>query len=396
MQHTKKIPLPYLGMLASFPLLTFDLYQPALPAMTDYFSTNQALGQLTLSINLFFYGFAQLLWGPLLDHYGRRKILPISLICFILATFICIFAQNIYMLLAGRALQGFFACCSNVLAFSSTRDIDNSKQRAKSLSHIAMLLALSPILGPIIGGFVFIYSNWQMTFVLMIIFALVLYALGYYMIHESPTFRHRKKKINLSTTFKKYAIVLKLPLVRHSMLMQSASFSCVMIVVVNISYLLIDNLGIKPEYFGYFFAFNGLTIIVGNSIGIKLRNIYSIIWNIRFGSIVMTSGALFMVASSFLSGLTLLTLSFILIINLGCSLINPPAISLALSRMPQLSGTITGIINTCRSTISSFVASLVGSLVAIHFHVLPFVLLIMALVCLITAFLFYSHDNLKQ
>ncbi|WP_367605565.1 Bcr/CflA family efflux MFS transporter [Legionella sp. W05-934-2] len=393
MQHCTKTPLIYLGMLASFPLLTFDLFQPALPTMTDYFNTNQSLGQLTLSINLFFYGFAQLLWGPLIDHYGRRKILPISLFCFIFSTILCIVSQNIYMLLIGRALQGFFACCANVLAFSSTRDIHDSKQRARTLSQIAMLLALSPMLGPIIGGFVFVYSNWQMTFILMIFFALILYIVGTQVIHESPNFRTKKNPINFVSTFKKYAIVLKLPLVRHSMLMQSASFSCIMVVVVNISYLLIDDLGIKPEYFGYFFAFNGLTIIVGNSLGIKLRNIYSIIWNIRFGSIVMTTGGILLLGSSFLNGLSIITLSFILIINIGCSLLNPPAISLALNRMPQLSGTITGIINTCRSSISSLIASLVGSFVALHFMVLPIALMVLSIICLIAAFCLYRPGS---
>ncbi len=393
MTHPNKIPLPYLGMLASFPLLSFDLFQPALPAMTDYFNTNQSLGQLTLSVNLFFYGFAQLLWGPLLDHYGRRKILPITLLFFIFATLICIFAQNIYLLLLGRAGQGFFACCSSVVAFSSTRDIGDSRLRARSLSQIAMLLALSPMLGPIIGGFVFLYTNWQMTFVLMMVFALILYIMSFYILCESPNFRQKQKKLNLSTTIKKYAIVLKLPLVRQSMLMQSASFACIMIVIVNISYILIDNLGIKPEYFGYFFAFNGITIMVGNSIGIKLRNIYSIIWNIRFGSIVMLTGALLMLGAYFLTGITLITLSFILVISIGCSLINPPAISLALNRIPQLSGTITGIINTCRSIISSFIASLVGGLVALHFQVLPFSLLTLTFICFLTAFLFYHEDK---
>ena len=63
-------PLFYLGLLSAFSLLAFDLFQPALPAITNYFNTTQSVGQLTLSLFLFVYGVSQLFWGPIIDHYG--------------------------------------------------------------------------------------------------------------------------------------------------------------------------------------------------------------------------------------------------------------------------------------------------------------------------------------
>jgi len=96
-----------IGLLSAFSLLTFDLYQPSLPYITNYFGTTHSLSQLTLSIYLFVFGITQLVWGPLIDHFGRRRLLPGSLILAVVASFICVFAPNITLLIIGRALQGF-------------------------------------------------------------------------------------------------------------------------------------------------------------------------------------------------------------------------------------------------------------------------------------------------
>lgn len=95
----------FLGLLSAFSLLTFDLYQPSLPFITNYFNITPSMGQLTLSIYLLVYGITHLLWGPLIDHFGRRRLLPGNLLLALIGSLMCAFAPNITMLICGRALQ---------------------------------------------------------------------------------------------------------------------------------------------------------------------------------------------------------------------------------------------------------------------------------------------------
>src|SRR3989338_11127321 len=85
----------FLGLLSAFSLVTFDLYQPSLPYITKCFETTHSLSQLTLSIYLFVFGITHLFWGPLIDHFGRRRLLPGSLLLALAGSLICALAPNI-------------------------------------------------------------------------------------------------------------------------------------------------------------------------------------------------------------------------------------------------------------------------------------------------------------
>ncbi|VEG90065.1 multidrug effflux MFS transporter [Legionella spiritensis] len=379
----KKTPFLYLGALAAFSLLVFDLYQPALPAITRYFNTSHALGQLTLSLFFFIFGISQLVWGPFIDHYGRNKILRYSLYLFLLATIICMLAPNIETLIAGRALQGFAVCCSNVVAFSCSRDEEDSTDRARLLSHIAMIVSVSPIFAPLIGSVIFVYLGWRTTFLFMALGGGVLLLFSRYCLCESPFWRDSRDRL----TFKKLLWAYK-ELLTHKRLwitiaIITASYSCVMIVVVNIAYLMIDNLGISPTLFSIFFASNGLIMILGNWIGIKIRKHRNLPWNIRFGSRVMVSGSLLTVVLFYLNGLSLVSLAPLLLINLGVTLTNPPTLSLALSDYQHQASTAIALFNTVRMSLSAIIAGIVGSLVVFDEKLFAFSLLFCSIVCML-------------
>ena len=181
--HQRTTPLFFLGSMSAFALVTFDLYQPSLPAIIQYFDTTYALGQLTFSLYLFVFGLSQLIWGPFVDHFGRRRVLPVSLIIFLLATIACIVAESITMLIVARAVQGFAACCASVVSISSTRDCNDSTERARLLSYLSMIVSASPIFAPLIGSIVFLHFGWQANFILMALFGIYLMVMSFYVLY---------------------------------------------------------------------------------------------------------------------------------------------------------------------------------------------------------------------
>lgn len=384
--QNKPTPFWFLGILSTFSLLTYDLYQPALPTITQYFNTSPALGQLTLSLFFFVFGLSQLIWGPLIDHYGRRKTLAGSLVIFLIATIACIASVNIEMLIAARALQGFAICCVYVIAFSSSRDYEDSTERARMLSYLSMIVAVSPLFAPIIGSIILMHYDWQTTFLVMGLIGLILLVLAKSVLHESVYWQKAETTFLLRASFATYKKIFTHRRLWLAIFIITASYSCVMIIVINASFLVIDNLAISPFNFSLLFASNGVMLVAGNYLGIRLREKKSLLWNIRLGSALMLLGSIAMCFLFYIQGLSLISLAPTLLINLGVSLTNPPTFSIALTDYQQHAGTATAVLNMLRTTISAIIGGLVGGFIGHYPSLLVISLFACTFISLLTSF----------
>lgn len=360
-----------IGLLSAFSLITFDLYQPSLPYITNYFGTTHSLSQLTLSIYLLFFGITQLIWGPLVDHFGRRRLLPGSLLLAVIASFICAYSPNIYVLIFGRALQGVALCGANLIAFSTSRDFEDPVVRAKVLSYISMIVSTSPIFAPVIGSLIFTYFGWQSNFVLMAGIGIILIIQSQRSLSESPFWTLPKHPFILKDIIKSYKAILPSQLLWCGALIMMFSFAAVMLTVINSSYLIIDILGFSPLGFGVIFVFNGLNIILGNYLGIWLRERFSMTSTIYLGNWLIIVGGLAMFIASTLYGFNLTALSFALIANLGISVSAPPTMSLVLTDFKENSGVALAFINTIRMLGSSILSILTEYLLMRNLNALP-------------------------
>lgn len=379
--YHKITPFWYLGILSAFSLLTFDLYQPALPTITQYFNTTPASGQLTLSLFFFVFGLAQLIWGPLVDHYGRKKILRISLSIFLLATLGCIAANSIQMLIAARILQGFSVCCCSIIGFSSSRDYEDDKARARILSYIAMIVSISPIFAPLVGSIIFSYYGWHATFITMALIGLVLILLSELVLYESPFWKEKEEHFQLVNSWLVFKKLFKHRQLGLSTAIVTASYSCVILIIVNAAYLIIDNLHYSPLIFSLLFGLNGITLIIGNYLGVNLREKKSLTWNIYIGTLMMVLSSLLLLILFYTLGLKLISLAPILILCLAINITNPPAFSLGLSEFKEHAGTVSAFMNTIRTTISATVGAITGFAIPSQPNLLAISLLICSLIC---------------
>jgi MFS family permease len=361
----------FIGLLSAFSLLTFDLYQPSLSYITNYFDTTHSLSQLTLSIYLFVFGLAQLVWGPLLDHFGRRRLLPGCLMLAIIASILCAVAPNIYILICGRALQGLALCCANLIAFSTSRDVEDSVERAKVLSYVSMIVSISPILAPVLGSVIFTYCGWQANFMLMAAIGIALLLQAKNSLCESPFWTPPQSAFVLKNAVHAYKEIVAAPILWHASFIMMFSFAAVMLSVINSSYLIIDTLGFSPLVFGIIFIFNGLNIIVGNYLGIGLRKYFSMATTSYLGCWLMILGGFAMLTSSAVYGFSLYSLAFALICNLGISLTAPATMSLALTDFKENSGIALAFIHTIRMLGSSLLTMLSGYLLMQDLNTLP-------------------------
>ena len=129
----------------------------------------RTVAHVSLSLSSFFIGiaFGQLLYGPLLDRFGRKKPLYIGMFAYLLASLACAFCKTVDALIAIRLLQALGGCVGMVAARAMVRDLFPVEENAKIFSLLMLVVAVSPIIAPTLGGYVTAAFGWQSIFVIL-------------------------------------------------------------------------------------------------------------------------------------------------------------------------------------------------------------------------------------
>ncbi|MBS1557519.1 MAG: multidrug effflux MFS transporter [Bacteroidetes bacterium] len=174
-----------LGLLTAIGPFSIDMYLPAFPAIARELNTTVA--QVMLSLSSFFIGVSagQLLYGPLLERYGRKKPLYLGLSLYLLASVGCALATSIEALILFRFFQALGGCAGMVAARAMVRDLFEVKENAKIFSTLMLVVALSPIIAPTAGGYVTAAYSWRIIFGLLIIVNLLIIVGVYFLLPES-------------------------------------------------------------------------------------------------------------------------------------------------------------------------------------------------------------------
>src|SRR5688500_9977896 len=143
-----------LGALSTVTPFTIDMYLPAFSEIANDFNTTTA--QVALSVTSYFIGLAlgQIIYGPLLDRFGRKPPLYVGLTLYIIMTIGCTQATSIESLVVLRFIQALGGCVAWVAALSMVRDFFPISQSARIFSLLILVIGLSPLLAPTIGGFI--------------------------------------------------------------------------------------------------------------------------------------------------------------------------------------------------------------------------------------------------
>lgn len=153
-----------LGLLSAMGAFSIDMYLPGFPEMAA--DLNSTVAHITLSITSFFIGvsFGQLIYGPLIDKYGYSKPLYIGLSIYILASIGCAHAPTSDALIWIRLLQALGSCAGMVAARALVRIIFPVNENAKVFSLLMLVIALSPIIAPTLGGYISVTFGWKYIF----------------------------------------------------------------------------------------------------------------------------------------------------------------------------------------------------------------------------------------
>ena len=156
--------LAILSALMGCASISTDFYLPAMPTMGHAVGADAGAVEWTISGYLIGFSLGQLLWGPIGDRFGRRLPVAIGLALFIAGSAGCALSGTIWAVIGWRVVQAIGAAAGVVLGRAMVRDLYEGHRAAQMMSTLMTVMAIAPLLGPIIGGQVLALAGWRAIF----------------------------------------------------------------------------------------------------------------------------------------------------------------------------------------------------------------------------------------
>jgi DHA1 family bicyclomycin/chloramphenicol resistance-like MFS transporter len=263
-----------LGLLSAMGAFSIDMYLPGFPDIARDLHTTVA--HITLSITSFFIGISvgQMIYGPLLDKFGRKKPLVIGLIVYLFTSVACAFAPTADALIGIRFLQALGSCAGMVASRALVRDIFPVKENAKIFSLLMLVLALSPIIAPTLGGYVSAAFGWQTIFYILAGIAGITLLLTLFKLPEG-----RKPELTLSLKPKPiingFLEVSKVPQFYTYAFAGAIASSGLYAYIAGSPFVFMEIYHVSEKQYGWIFAFVAMGLITASQINTLLLRKYS-------------------------------------------------------------------------------------------------------------------------
>jgi len=178
-------PTVALALVAGFGPFGTDTYLPALPAVQEAFATSAAAAQATVTVFLVGLAIGQLLAGPVSDALGRRPLLIGGAVGLVASSVLCLVAQDIATLVAGRALQGAAAGVGAAVGIAVVSDRYSGAEAMRRLGTLSVIRLLGPVVAPAIGGVVLLVADFRAVFVVLAALSVVILLISVLVLPET-------------------------------------------------------------------------------------------------------------------------------------------------------------------------------------------------------------------
>ncbi|WP_047419821.1 multidrug effflux MFS transporter [Cellulophaga sp. Hel_I_12] len=185
-----------MASLMSIVALSIDALLPALSNIGVAIQSSSTTDhQLLITMIFLGLGVGQLFFGPLSDSFGRKPIIYIGFFVFAIASFICVFATSLEVMVIGRILQGIGLSAARTISIAIIRDTYEGNYMAKIMSFVTAFFILIPVVAPAFGKIILDQLGWKAIFYMQIIFAI---AIGIWFWKRQPETLHPEYKVKFS------------------------------------------------------------------------------------------------------------------------------------------------------------------------------------------------------
>ncbi|TQK75251.1 putative MFS family arabinose efflux permease [Brevibacillus sp. AG162] len=309
----KKV-LYLLGITLILGMFAQNLFMPILPAMQHEFQTSATMINWTVSIFTLMLAIMQIIYGPFIDRFGRKRVMIPALILYMIASIGCYLVDSIYGLLFFRALQGAGFAAIPIVAATIIGDLFTGNNRASAMGTYQMLLALSPALGPLLGGWIGGIGGHSAVFLFLAISAVFLVGINATLLPETK--RHQATSSG-GFTLGSFRHILLHPVGASVILIGFSQMYAYYCFLLFLPVQLTNHYAISVEQIGLVFLLVSAVFIISSKLSALLQNR----WGART-TLVVTTGSnalamfLFMTAAD-VSFLLLVITSTLFALTLG-------------------------------------------------------------------------------
>nr|AIA19157.1 drug resistance transporter, Bcr/CflA subfamily [uncultured bacterium] len=349
-----------LGALVTITPFSIDMYLPAFSQMAKDFGTTPA--KISLSVTSYFIGMAigQMIYGPLLDRYGRKKPLYYGLGIYLLTSVGCLLSGSVNMLIALRFLQALGGCVAWVAAMAMVRDFFSNEDMPKVLSLLILLIGSSPLLAPTVGGFITDSLGWQWVFIVlicMVVVDMIVTALFLPQKYQPDPSVSLKMKPMLATFYS----ILKHPQFAVYTWSGAFGFASMFIYVAGSPVIFMEIFHVSPKLYGGIFALLSVGFIGSGQVNILLLKKYTSaqIYRVAIYVQVLTSAIfLYGTLQGWYGLVATIVLFFIILSCLG--FMYPNSNALALAPFKKNAGSASALIGCLQIGLAGLASGSVG------------------------------------
>jgi len=319
--------------------LPLNLFLPSLPGIASEFGADYSLAQLAISLFLAANACFQPLIGPLSDRYGRRPVLLAFFAVSIVATVACVFATNIWTLLVLRVLQATSAA-GFVIARATVRDTVDMDAAASRIGYITMAMALVPMTGPAIGGWLDATVGWRAVFWLTAAFGAVALMLALADMGETNANRGQP----FARQFAAWPRLLRSPLFWGYSATATFTSGAFFSFLGGGPFLATAHYGLTPSQYGIYFAFTPVGYIFGNFLAGRFSRRFGVGRMMVAGAVLMSAGMLASLGVYYLGiDSPLVFFAFMSLVGMGNGIGLPNSMAGVVSVNPALAGAASGL-----------------------------------------------------
>jgi DHA1 family bicyclomycin/chloramphenicol resistance-like MFS transporter len=349
-----------LALLTGLGPLSVDMYLASLPSIGRILGAPASQVQLTISFYLVGFACAQVVYGPLSDRHGRRPVLLAALGHYLVATLACALAFSIETLIAARFLQAVGASGAIVLARAVVRDMFEGSRVGREMSRMAAIMALAPLVAPLIGGVLETAFGWRSNFIALLGFGGAGFAMIWFLLPE--TLRQRAPEpVSFASTLRAYRRFLENRSFVAHLGIVACCLSGLFAWISASAFIVQDIYGYSAMAFGITFAVSSSGYLLGTSFAARFVMRWGSGRVMGIGTAAMASSGLIMVlllafgphrAEGLIAAVSLY------VFGMGMSL--PQAQAGALLPFPDRAGAASSLVGFSTQTMSAVVGAVVG------------------------------------
>lgn len=355
----RRLLLGYLVAQLAFGLVAMTICIPSMQRWGALFGASQASVQLTFSGFVVAYGGLQLLYGPLSDRLGRRRILLVGLVLAAAGSVLAALATTLPLLTAARVLQGAGGAAGMVVGRAMVQDLFEGSQRTRVMAYIGMAMGMCPPLATIVGGQIHVRFGWQANFVLLAVAAAALFAVGWRCLPRgAPMVAGRGNW--LAALLQSYVRLGREPAFPFFVVMLGMTTATFYAFLAGAP-IVLGSYGVGPDGIGFYIMCIPCSYIVGNFLASRLARRVGERRLMVAGQMLTVTGLAIMLAFGFAQVNTGVALAVpLMVLGLGHGILVPPLLAGTVGLVPALAGSAAAVAGLMQQMMGAASGYLVG------------------------------------